>query len=497
MSNFVIDGRSSIDKLLSQCSLECQKRSDNVDDKRLLTDRFERSINEYKTDYIFDNDFSNENIDRLNFIDISHSNGLYKLSNVFSSNLNQLNSLNRNLNTYDQLNEKNQLNQLNQPSQLNQSSQLVQHSQRNNERRNEFKKRFLGHLNQANQTMSSSYYTTGCTNRASLDSKKVKLESKVNAKVLNFVILIYQFLISFAKNKNLNRVSNYETSKYDQFDKSNRLHKLYDEFDSLSSTNATNRLTNQLSIETKVFKLHSNYVINLIREFIYFLKPNQSKLINLISLVKFVNVFNMFYIRQIMFLFFTQIYKFVLLVLIVLISKFKMCIRYFNDLRFVNNQITNFKLKHKLDQTRSSTRFNKLFNYEQLRNLLLITFIALNLNQASAFDYSPTSNTNYNLNNINGFNGYQLLNNRHSLSNSAKRSSFQLNKNNKLDTIVFEDPSNEQFTHLQLNPFNNDVYIGAVNRIYQLNSNLQVKHVANMGPSLDSPECPGEFFHSH
>lgn len=134
------------------------------------------------------------------------------------------------------------------------------------------------------------------------------------------------------------------------------------------------------------------------------------------------------------------------------------------------------------------------FRWLLARNAML--FVLLTAGTSSAYEPAGPV-TNYNLNNINGFNGYQLLannaRNHPSITNPAKRSG-SLGGRSKPDAVIyFEDLKNEQFTHLTINPFNSDVYIGAVNRLYQLNSNLQVKHLANMGPQLDSAECPGKF----
>lgn len=138
------------------------------------------------------------------------------------------------------------------------------------------------------------------------------------------------------------------------------------------------------------------------------------------------------------------------------------------------------------------------FRWLLARNSLL--FVLLTSTASSAYDLGAAANTNYNLNNINGFNGYQQLNNARnthhpsSITNPAKRSGVLLGGRGKPDAVIyFEDLNNEQFTHLTINPLNSDVYIGAVNRLYQLNSNLQVKHLANMGPQLDSAECPGAY----
>ncbi|XP_015793671.1 plexin-A2 [Tetranychus urticae] len=55
---------------------------------------------------------------------------------------------------------------------------------------------------------------------------------------------------------------------------------------------------------------------------------------------------------------------------------------------------------------------------------------------------------------------------------------------------AFEDVNNIKFNHLTVNDYTGQVYIGAVNRIYQLNSNLRLETSVEMGPRPDSAECP-------
>lgn len=54
----------------------------------------------------------------------------------------------------------------------------------------------------------------------------------------------------------------------------------------------------------------------------------------------------------------------------------------------------------------------------------------------------------------------------------------------------FEDKDNEHFAHLTVNSYTRQIYVGGVNRIYQLSANLVQEAVAVMGPQDDSPDCP-------
>lgn len=58
------------------------------------------------------------------------------------------------------------------------------------------------------------------------------------------------------------------------------------------------------------------------------------------------------------------------------------------------------------------------------------------------------------------------------------------------DYPVFEDPEIEKFNHMTVHDYTERVYIGAVNRIYQLSRDLKKEAVAEMGPQEDSPKCP-------
>ncbi|GFY60905.1 hypothetical protein TNIN_181261 [Trichonephila inaurata madagascariensis] len=55
---------------------------------------------------------------------------------------------------------------------------------------------------------------------------------------------------------------------------------------------------------------------------------------------------------------------------------------------------------------------------------------------------------------------------------------------------TFEDPTVEKFNHMTVHDYTERVYIGAVNRIYQLSRDLKQEDVAIMGPMDDSPKCP-------
>ncbi|XP_055945383.1 plexin A3-like isoform X2 [Argiope bruennichi] len=54
----------------------------------------------------------------------------------------------------------------------------------------------------------------------------------------------------------------------------------------------------------------------------------------------------------------------------------------------------------------------------------------------------------------------------------------------------FEDLTVEKFNHMTVHDYTERVYIGAVNRIYQLSRDLKQEDVATMGPKDDSPKCP-------
>jgi plexin A len=54
----------------------------------------------------------------------------------------------------------------------------------------------------------------------------------------------------------------------------------------------------------------------------------------------------------------------------------------------------------------------------------------------------------------------------------------------------FEDVNSEKFNHLTINEFTGQVYVGGVNRIYQLKPNLEMETFVEMGPKDDSVDCP-------
>lgn len=54
-------------------------------------------------------------------------------------------------------------------------------------------------------------------------------------------------------------------------------------------------------------------------------------------------------------------------------------------------------------------------------------------------------------------------------------------------TVSVNFPS--KLCNIAINPLNGDVYVGAVNRLYQLNSNLESKYENETGPQRDNPDC--------
>ncbi|XP_054724986.1 plexin A3-like isoform X2 [Uloborus diversus] len=54
----------------------------------------------------------------------------------------------------------------------------------------------------------------------------------------------------------------------------------------------------------------------------------------------------------------------------------------------------------------------------------------------------------------------------------------------------FTDPNVERFNHMTVHDYTERIYIGAVNRIYQLSRDLKRESVGEMGPREDSPKCP-------
>lgn len=56
---------------------------------------------------------------------------------------------------------------------------------------------------------------------------------------------------------------------------------------------------------------------------------------------------------------------------------------------------------------------------------------------------------------------------------------------------TYTDPTNTgAINHLVTDDVSNKVYIGAVNRLYQLNERLEVEKTVTTGPQMDSPNCP-------
>lgn len=54
----------------------------------------------------------------------------------------------------------------------------------------------------------------------------------------------------------------------------------------------------------------------------------------------------------------------------------------------------------------------------------------------------------------------------------------------------FKDIFNEKFSHLTVNDYTGQVYVGGVNKIYQLSKDLTLESSVEMGPRNDSTECP-------
>ncbi|XP_022692742.1 uncharacterized protein LOC111262618 isoform X1 [Varroa jacobsoni] len=60
----------------------------------------------------------------------------------------------------------------------------------------------------------------------------------------------------------------------------------------------------------------------------------------------------------------------------------------------------------------------------------------------------------------------------------------------KIKYISFTDPTTERFIHQTMYDHTGNIYVGAVNKIYQLDENLELQSVAQMGPQGDDPWCP-------
>ncbi|OQR72888.1 plexin-A4-like [Tropilaelaps mercedesae] len=60
----------------------------------------------------------------------------------------------------------------------------------------------------------------------------------------------------------------------------------------------------------------------------------------------------------------------------------------------------------------------------------------------------------------------------------------------KVKYISFTDPTTERFIHQTMCEHTGNIYVGAVNKIYQLDENLELQSVAVMGPQGDHPWCP-------
>lgn len=61
----------------------------------------------------------------------------------------------------------------------------------------------------------------------------------------------------------------------------------------------------------------------------------------------------------------------------------------------------------------------------------------------------------------------------------------------KTNYSYFEERNTDLFfSHLTVNTYTGQVYIGGVNRIYQLSPQLNIEAIAVMGPEQDSADCP-------
>ncbi|XP_003737136.3 plexin-A4 [Galendromus occidentalis] len=64
------------------------------------------------------------------------------------------------------------------------------------------------------------------------------------------------------------------------------------------------------------------------------------------------------------------------------------------------------------------------------------------------------------------------------------------NSQEKAKYSSFSDPTTGRFIHQTMNEHTGQIYVGAVNTIFQLDENLNVQSVAKMGPQEDDPWCP-------
>ena len=59
-------------------------------------------------------------------------------------------------------------------------------------------------------------------------------------------------------------------------------------------------------------------------------------------------------------------------------------------------------------------------------------------------------------------------------------------------TATFSDSNNDGLQHLVIDKTSGLVYVGGVNRLYQLSANLELQVKAETGPRYDSLNCPAE-----
>lgn len=67
---------------------------------------------------------------------------------------------------------------------------------------------------------------------------------------------------------------------------------------------------------------------------------------------------------------------------------------------------------------------------------------------------------------------------------------FLLNNGPANQSYVYYEDQSGKFSHMAINAWTGQIYLGGMNRIYQLTSNLALESSVEMGPRPDSPECP-------
>src|SRR6218665_2944766 len=58
-----------------------------------------------------------------------------------------------------------------------------------------------------------------------------------------------------------------------------------------------------------------------------------------------------------------------------------------------------------------------------------------------------------------------------------------------VESVPIQANFSSKLCNIAISPLNGDIYVGAVNRLYQLDSNLNNKYEARTGPQLDNPSC--------